>query len=224
MFLKQSTAVTLKIGPFIDETDGKTAETGLTISQADVRLSKNGGDIAQKNESTACTHDELGIYGCPLDATDTGTLGILQLFVHESGALPVWHNFVVVPANTYDSLVSGSDSLQVDTVEISGDSAAADNAELDYDGTGYDKANSKIGEATALTATERNAISDAALSRGVSNVEDTADTTSLAAIILAILESSISGTTWTIKKTGGTTFVTKTIATDAAADPIISVT
>ena len=51
MFLKQSTAYTFRLGPFLDDTDGKTAETGLTISQADVRLSKGGGNFAQKNES-----------------------------------------------------------------------------------------------------------------------------------------------------------------------------
>lgn len=123
MFLKQSTSVTLKIGPFLDDSDGKTAETALTIAQADVRLSKNGGNIAQKNESTSCTHDELGIYGCPLDATDTNTLGILQLWVHESGALPVWHEYMVVPANVYDSLFS-TDRLQVDVRE-KGDSTLA---------------------------------------------------------------------------------------------------
>jgi len=128
-YLKQSTAVTLKIGPFIDDTDGKTAETGLTIAQADVRLSKNGANIAQKNEATSCTHDELGIYGCPVDATDTGTLGRLQLFVHESGALPVFCEFMVVPSNVYDSLFS-TDKLQVDAVEISSDSTAADDLEL----------------------------------------------------------------------------------------------
>ena len=43
MFLKQSTAYTFRFGPFLDDTDGKTAETGLTISQADIRLSKGGG-------------------------------------------------------------------------------------------------------------------------------------------------------------------------------------
>ena len=117
-FLKQSTIVTLKIGPFVDEDDGKTAETGLTISQADVRLSKNGANIAQKTESTACTHDELGIYGCPIDATDTATLGLLQLWVHESGALPVWHEYMVMPANVWDSLF-GADKLQVHAAEIS---------------------------------------------------------------------------------------------------------
>jgi hypothetical protein len=117
LILKQSTAVTVKIGPFIDDTDGKTAETGLTLSQADIRLSKNGGDIAQKNESSAATHDELGYYNCALDTTDTETLGRLQLAVHESGALPVWHEFMICPANVWDSLF-GEDRLQVHAAEI----------------------------------------------------------------------------------------------------------
>lgn len=106
--LKQSTAVTVKIGPFVDDSDGKTAESALTITQADVRLSKNGGNMAQKNESSACTHDEIGYYDCPLSTTDTNTLGRLKLMVHESGALPVWHDFMVVPAAVFDAVVSGS--------------------------------------------------------------------------------------------------------------------
>lgn len=117
MWLKQSTAITVKIGPFLDDTDGKTAETALTISQADVRLSKNGGNYAQKNEATSCTHDELGEYDCSLDTTDTNTLGRLRLMVQESGALPVWHDYMVVPANVWDSLF-GADKLQVHADEI----------------------------------------------------------------------------------------------------------
>jgi hypothetical protein len=138
IYLKQSTAVTLKIGPFLDETDGKTAETGLTIAQADVRLSKNGGDIAQKGEATSCTHDELGIYGCPLNATDTGTLGRLQLWVHESGALPVWHDFMVITANVYDSLFS-TDKLRIDVDQIAGGSQSAIDLK-DFADAGYDPA------------------------------------------------------------------------------------
>ena len=116
-FLKQSTAVTVVLGPFVDDTDGKTAETGLTISQADVRLSKNGGDFAQKNDANAATHDELGYYDVALDATDTGTLGALKVVVSESGALPVWEDFMVMPANVWDSLF-GADLLQVDCREF----------------------------------------------------------------------------------------------------------
>ncbi|RLG33432.1 hypothetical protein DRN97_05065 [Methanosarcinales archaeon] len=141
-FLRQSTAVTVKIGPFIDDTDGKTAETALTITQADVRLSKNGGDIAQKNESSDCTHDELGIYNCSLDATDTNTAGRLQLWVHKSGALPVWHEYMVLPANVYDSLF-GSDKLEVDIVQIGGEAQSASDLK-DFADSGYDPSTHKI--------------------------------------------------------------------------------
>ena len=123
-FLRQSTAITEKIGPFLDDGDGKTAETGLTIAQADVRLTKNGGAYAQKTEATSCTHDEKGEYGCPLDATDTGTLGRLKLHVQESGALPVWHEYMVIPQQVWDSLFS-TDKLQVDATQVSGTSQTA---------------------------------------------------------------------------------------------------
>jgi hypothetical protein len=106
LWLKQSTSATLQIGPFVDDGDGNTVEGALTITQADVRLSKNGANIAQKNEATACTHDELGYYSCPIDTTDTNTLGRLQLMVHEAGALPVYHEFMVVTANFFDSVCS----------------------------------------------------------------------------------------------------------------------
>lgn len=138
--LKQSTAATIKLGPFVDDADGKTAETELTISQADIRLSKNGGNIAQSNNSAGATHDELGYYDVPLDATDTGTLGRLDVIVSESGALPCRQSFMVVPANVYDSLVGGSDSLKTKLVQQhtpNGGKIWYVNASASGDGTGY---------------------------------------------------------------------------------------
>lgn len=113
LYLKQSTAATIKLGPFVDDSDGKTAETGLTISQADIRLSKNGGDIAQTNNSAGATHDELGYYNVPLDTTDTNTLGTLKVIVSVSGALPVFADFMVITAEAYDTLC-GTDHFTVD--------------------------------------------------------------------------------------------------------------
>ena len=118
--LKQSTAATIKLGPFIDDGDGKSAETGLTISQADIRLSKNGGDFAQTNNATGATHDEFGYYDIPLDTTDTNTLGRLLVAVHESGALPVWKEFLVVTANVYDTLCS-TDIFDVNVTALADD-------------------------------------------------------------------------------------------------------
>lgn len=128
MYLKQSTAYTFRHGPFLDETDGKTAETGLTISQADVRLSKAGGNFAQKNESTSASHDEIGFYIVLLDATDTATCGELLVAVHESGALPVFKTFQVVEEAIYDALFAASANLitKVDAIDTVVDAVLVD--------------------------------------------------------------------------------------------------
>jgi hypothetical protein len=124
MFLKLSTAVDLPIGPFLDETDGKTAETALTLTQPDIRLKKNGGAWAQKSAAQTLSHEEAGWYEVSLSATDTDTLGHLVVAVHETGALPVWREFLVVPANVYDALVGGTDTLQADVTQWLGTAAA----------------------------------------------------------------------------------------------------
>lgn len=107
-FLKQSTAVDVLIGPFVDSTDGDTEETGLTIAQADVRLSKNGQTGAQKSDVTTCAHDADGFYNCELDATDTDTVGQLTLYVHVAGALAVRHDYHVIEEAIYDALYGAS--------------------------------------------------------------------------------------------------------------------
>ena len=121
-YLKADTATTIRIGPFVDDTDGKTAETALTIAQADVRLSKGGASAAQKNDATSATHDENGYYRIPLNATDTNTEGTLDVCVNEAGALPVIAKFTVLPAEVYDSLIAGTDKLQIDIVQVTGTS------------------------------------------------------------------------------------------------------
>lgn len=118
-YLRLGGTPTVQIGPFVDATDGFTLEAGITMTQAMVRLSKNGGNIAQKTEATNATYDEVGMYSCPLDATDTDTLGRLQLIVADGTVhRAVYHEFMVIPANEYDSLILGSDALEVHTVEI----------------------------------------------------------------------------------------------------------
>jgi hypothetical protein len=118
--LKQSTAFTFRIGPFVDATDGVTAETGLTIAQGDIQISKAGGAFAQTSASPTTTHDADGWYQCPLTATDTNTLGSLTVQIVVSGAAPVWEHFMVLPAAIYDSLVGGSDTLPVDVTQWGG--------------------------------------------------------------------------------------------------------
>jgi len=129
--LRANTAVDVLIGPFIDDTDGKTAETGLTISQADVLLSKLGQALAQKNDANAAAHDANGYHNCPLDTTDTATEGSLTLIVHESGALPVRHDFMVLAEAAWDSKYVAKDDgyMDVNIKAVSEDTTAADNLE-----------------------------------------------------------------------------------------------
>ena len=88
MFLRQSTSKAIRFGPFVDDGDGFTPETGLTIAQADMQLSKDGGAFTQKNAAGNATHDVDGWYTTTLDATDTDTVGKLILQVNVAGALP----------------------------------------------------------------------------------------------------------------------------------------
>jgi hypothetical protein len=146
MFIKEGSTPDIRIGPFLDDGDGKTPEPSLSIGQADIRLSKNGGDFAQRNSSspTNLTHDENGYYILALNATDTNTVGRLDIAVSETGALPVLHHLYVVEANIYDALfASGASAFdsnaRVDVASIEGSdatdqiNAACDTALSDYD-------------------------------------------------------------------------------------------
>jgi len=117
--LKQSATAVLKLGPFLDSTDGNTVEAGITIVQADIRLSKNGGDFAQKNNASASAYDEAGFYNSTVSVVDTGTLGSLKVAVHRTGSLAVWHDYAVVDKNYWTSKYS-SDILDVNTIQVGG--------------------------------------------------------------------------------------------------------
>ena len=128
MFIKQSTAYTFRFGPFLDDTDGKTAETGLTIEDSHIRVSKAGANFIDKNETTNAAHDEAGFYVVILDATDTNAVGELQIAVHVSGALPVFKTFQVVEEAIYDALFGASATLAASVASV-----LADTAELQTD-------------------------------------------------------------------------------------------
>jgi hypothetical protein len=111
--LKQSTTVTLRVGPFIDISG--TEKTGLTPT---FEVSKAHGAFGARSSATAPTHDSNGWYTCELNTTDTGTLGLLRVKSDDSANhLPVWHDFDVLAANVYDAMVAASDKLQVDLTE-----------------------------------------------------------------------------------------------------------
>jgi hypothetical protein len=155
VFLRQSTAVDLAIGPFLDASDGVTIEDGLTLSQADVRLKKNNGNWAQINDNTSATHEEFGWYEKEFDATDTNTVGRLVVSVTEAGALPVWHEFWVLEEAIFDALFAASATGAL-PVSAGGIVAATFAADVDAEILSY-----IVDDATRIDASDLNTEIDA---------------------------------------------------------------
>lgn len=79
-------------------------------------------------------------------------------------------------------------------------------------------------DGVVLSTATQQAIADVLLGRSAANVESSAGVYTIAGLIFAAFESAVSGVTWTINRSDGTTqFATRTVATDVAAEPIVSV-
>ncbi len=101
-----NSAATVQLGPFLDATDGVSAETGIDLTTAVVELSKNGAAFST-GSGTSGTHDQQGWYRFPLSAGDIDTLGRLIVKSDSSGVhLPVWREFDVVSSAFFNSFYS----------------------------------------------------------------------------------------------------------------------
>jgi hypothetical protein len=155
-FLRQSTASQSRaIGPFIDDTDFKTPETGLTIANTDIKLVANGGASANKN-SGGGTHRVNGVYGVTFDATDTATVGELEVSVVVAGALPVFDKWTVLEEAVYDALFAASAPgyLQPTTGGRTLDVSAAGNAGIDWSNVEAPTTTVGLSGTTVKTATD----------------------------------------------------------------------
>jgi hypothetical protein len=107
--LKLSTASQIvQFGPFVSDTDGVTAQSGLTIANTDIKLLKHGSTSSANKNSGGATHIVNGFYYATFDATDTNTQGRLVVTIKVAGAAPVWFECFVADANTFDALVSST--------------------------------------------------------------------------------------------------------------------
>jgi len=121
--LKKSTAAQKVFIKMVDSVDGYTPETGIAAPDT-LEISKAGGAFGAMNVAGG-NWDELayGWYIVIFDATDTATAGTIGIHVEEAGC----RNF---------DAIGNVGPLDVNTIQISGDSTAADNLELQYDTTG----------------------------------------------------------------------------------------
>ena len=132
IYLRYNTASQeIPLGYFVDSTDGDTEETGLTIANTDIKLWKTGATTLASKNSGGATHISNGVYYATLDATDTNTIGSMVIFVHVSGALTVRLECVVLSTQVYDSIIAGTDALQVDTIQVGGTTQTANDIGAD---------------------------------------------------------------------------------------------
>jgi hypothetical protein len=114
MWLRQSTATTVRVGPFLDPSD-LSEKTALALAATDVQLAKGTAAFANKSDATAPAHDQNGWYTVVLNTTDTGTAGMFVVKVDNAALhLPVKERFIILPQIVYDALAIGTDLLQVD--------------------------------------------------------------------------------------------------------------
>ena len=152
-FLKEDTAAVIAFGPFLDKTDGVTLEvaagiiTSIDHATTGIFLSKNGGAGAIRHQAvTASTLDAYGMFLVTLDTTDTNTVGRLRVMMAEAATfLPVWDDFMVLPANVFDSLM-GTDLLDVSATQWLGTAILAPGV------AGTPDVNAKLIGGTAQTA------------------------------------------------------------------------
>lgn len=102
-FLKQNSSNVIKIGPFLSINN----ESIPLLSESPiVLLSKNGGQLTQKNETSIPESDNYGYYNCLLNGTDTNTIGTLRLIISPNSTTKhiAPYDFQVIVPDVYDSL------------------------------------------------------------------------------------------------------------------------
>ena len=154
MYLRQSTASQeILLGRFVDAADGDTEEISLTINNTDIKIFKQGATTLASKNSGGATHIANAMYYAVLDATDTDTLGQLEVHVHVSGARPVSRTYTVLPANVFDSLVLGTDLLQADIQQVAGTAVDANDDDVLLTGTAQAGASNTITLAAGASST-----------------------------------------------------------------------
>lgn len=123
-FLRTNTAVIVTVGPFYDKTDGVTIKTGLTITNERITLTADtddgsaptnvldnitGATSGTSNDLNYITGNDAGMMQLELSAADTNRLGRMMLSITDAANhVPVFHEFMVVPALVYDTFFASS--------------------------------------------------------------------------------------------------------------------
>lgn len=120
MFLEQSEATAARrriLVYLVDDTDGKTPETAVTISAGDVKISKNGA--AEANHAGTLVELAGGRYYYEHTQAEQDTLGLLTFALAKAGVRTFIKESQVVPWDPYAA------NLPADVKAVDGNAAAA---------------------------------------------------------------------------------------------------
>lgn len=201
-----------------------------TLASGDVKISKNGGTLANLTTLPAVTPSSSKMVKVTISATEMQADNVTLIFSDASGA--EWHDLIVnihTAARQIDDLafptVSGR-SIDVTTTGAAGiDWGNVENATATVALTGTTAGLIDNAVTAAKLATDAGVeIADAILSRSRANVDSTASPDSLYELIAAILDGDTSSGALVTKQTDGTTtFSTRTLSTNPSAVPIVGV-
>lgn len=214
--------------------DFGAANTGKTMYG---KLFDAAGSQVGATITTGFVEVTAGLYFYTLSAPD-GHTGVFVMYDSANTALrrvavvapretensDVKTSAMATPANVTDAQTAITSAIAaLNNLSQSQAQAAATAALNAYDPP--TKAELDTAQSTIIAAVPgATVVADAVLGRSVAYVEDSAGIYSIAGLILAAFESSAPGTTWTIKKTDGTTtFATRTLTEDINAKPVTGV-
>lgn len=164
-YLKQNTDSYITVGPALDKTAGFGNEDALTVTSF-------SGVIVKETQSSATTHTDFtpsatagndwgmvaighgGLYQLKIPDSEINFVGSAKLAIwYDAEALPFWEEFMVVPANVWDSLM-GTDILDVSVTQLAGVAQSLTDLK-DFADTGYDPSTHIVaGVALASVCTE----------------------------------------------------------------------
>ena len=114
VFLKQSTAIDIRVGPFVDVGDGFVPETGVTIGASDEAeiLKANGAATVTMGGTFAAVTGSDGWYDYTLATGDVDTVGELVIVMQDDDVyLPVHVRAYVLEEAVYDALYAASSTV-----------------------------------------------------------------------------------------------------------------
>ncbi len=209
LFLKQSTSIKIRMGPYVDATDGFTPEVGLTIGAADQAevLKANGVATVAMSGAFAAIASADGWYDYTVATGDVDTVGEVVFSLQDSSvARPAFTRGYVLEEAVYNAWFGASATPLADIADAVWDEATSGHSTAGSTGKAVSDGDFSTILTTQLTESYAADGASPTLAQAVMMIQQ----------ILG--DFAISGTTLTVNKVDGAT-AAATFTLDSASAP-----